>query len=512
MVEKAGHAHNHSEAIYFDGYLPVEKRPVRMERSKKSTTQLSLFHSKHLQACPGSDISQGTGAPINPYENRRPPNKALLLPAFLVPAVIEALGKCPRYERLTRMVPGEADAYCAQHLSERGGLVLTSDSDLLAHDLGEGRVAFLRDVYMDSSERLACSTFFPRRLAESFGLAEGHLRRLGYECKCSPQSTLGQMQQACLKPVLDERDYQDFCLQYLQHETGALPVSIGRNTLSLDGLDPRISELVLQLGQSAPGRKGYAGDARFFLPHLLESPARGSAWEQSIPIRQLAYGIARWTIPGAGSSVLEYRRIQTIDQKGRQVDILSQDAVRVQTDNLLLTMAQLKVLTQNKKGMYWTLLCLVLDIQACEEQEKQSHALHTIKSPAPPKSPKVPWDIIHFVAQLQAAHYSLRILKQILALTHDDAQLLPETLTQLRDALSGLPPLVEYPDIDGTLQFLREIDAGVTQVLKEFVHIPSPRASKLSKIEKKKKKKKSTDVAKKGPGTLNMFDLLSEDR
>lgn len=499
--------------MYFDGYLPAAKLPVRMGRAAKITSQLNQFHTNNPQGGYASDLCSPADTPLNPFELRRPPNKPLLPPAFLVPAVIEALGQSNRYRHVVRLVPGEADAYCAQHLAEQGGLVLTSDSDLLVHDLGHGRVSFLRSVYQDASARLACSIFCPSGIAKTLGLgSSGGMCRFAYERIRSPQASLAQLQQACSDPLSDEREYRDFCQQYMEHERCALPLSVGGNSVSLDGLDPRISELVLQLGHPRPEH-----EAKIFLPHLLESPARGSAWEQSLATRQLAYTIAQWIIPGTSSPIQEYRRVQSLDQRGRLVNVTPWEAALESMQVLLHMMVRLKDLTRGKEQLYWTMLSLLLDIRACEEQEKQSHVLRTVQGSSPPISPRVAWDHIHFLAQLQAGLYSLRILKQILSLVpQDQTNLISPTFHQLRESLSDLPPLLQYPDVDIALQFLRRADHfAVMSIFKEFLHKPEARVHRLiesSKVEKKKskkRKKQSNKGGKKGATSANMFDLLS---
>ena len=77
-------------------------------------------------------------------------------PPFLVPAVIEALRNSQDWAPLIQVVPGEADTYCAQDVRQNGGIVLTSDSDLLVQDLGaDGRVSFFWDVeYISSAARV----------------------------------------------------------------------------------------------------------------------------------------------------------------------------------------------------------------------------------------------------------------------------------------------------------------------------------------------------------------------
>ncbi|MBE7179732.1 MAG: hypothetical protein INR71_00735 [Terriglobus roseus] len=81
-----------------------------------------------------------------------PSHLRLLPPApFVVPAVIEALRESG-YRDVVRVVPGEADPYCAEDVRLHGGFVVTGDSDLLVYDLGQvGGVVFLQDFSLGTS-------------------------------------------------------------------------------------------------------------------------------------------------------------------------------------------------------------------------------------------------------------------------------------------------------------------------------------------------------------------------
>lgn len=489
----------------------------------QSTSRLTRFHSGTPQGCPLSDISSEPDKALNFFELRVADKKPVLAPPFLVPAVIETLRSSPQYQGLVSLVPGEADAFCAQHLSRRGGVVLTSDSDLLAHNIGEGRVAFFRDLCLDATERIACAMFCPSRIAQGLGPSPPKdLCRLAYERKCSPQASFAQLKKACLLPVMNEADYLEFCQQYVQHEVSPLSLSVNGDAICLDGLDPRMSELVLQLGQSQPGSDHNGSDAKVFLAQLLDSPARGSAWEQSMPTRQLAYTVARWIIPGTSSSVQEYRRVQSVDQRGRQADMMPQSAAREYIDTVLETMGRLAELMPDDQATYWILLSLVLELRACDLNGKSSHTLRTIQSPPATKtSSRIPWDIMHFAASIQAGLYSLRMLKQVLALAPPGEAGLPSSnLAQLRDELSHLPPLAQYPGIDEIVGFVQKADTlGIMKILKEFVHIRDSQAQTTSdsfKVQKKKKKpkkqtSKSPDTTKKAMASANMFGLLATE-
>ncbi|KAI8667854.1 XPG-I-2 domain-containing protein [Fusarium keratoplasticum] len=503
------------EAIYFDGHLPRAKRLVRMERMVKSLNQLKASHSKDPSGFSPAYFSTAKETPPTLFSSTQHLGKPILPPSFHVPAIIDALRLCNRYAKFVHLVPGEADAYCAQRLSKSGGTVLTSDSDLLVHDLGHGRVVFLRDIYLDGQSRLACASFSPAHICEKVKLSPAsEICRLAYERKRSPHSTLPQLLRDCAQGVADTAGYAEFCHEYLDHETAPLPVSTASRDIRIGTLDPRISELILQLGNQDVQPNDPNGDM-IFLPILLENPSRGSAWEQSTPIRQLAYTVARRIIPGPSSIVQEYRRVNTSVQKGRQVHMLPKEAAKVWAQDLTNLMSEANVESGGDAVQAWHMLCLTLDIRHCCEEGKKSHVLQILEECLQQTAFKrVSWDIIHFVAQLQAAHYSFRLLKQAISLASVE-----ETMPELHSMLSSLPSLAEFPTIESTLEFLRK--SGDAQILKTITRLvplpntdPEEQPRRTSTPKKRKAVKQHGRGKKAGPGntaTRNPFDILSHD-
>ncbi|KPM40096.1 hypothetical protein AK830_g6481 [Neonectria ditissima] len=502
-------------AIFFDGYLPLGKRPVRMGRVAKSFHQLKTAHSADPSGRSRSYLSSPTDRYGEPalFSSKPPPGRPFLPPSFHVPAIIEALRLSPRYQSSVRLVPGEADAFCAQHLLESGGTVLTSDSDLLAHDLGRGSVMFFRHIQLDGDSRLACAAFSPRHICERLGLPSDQSHRLAYERKLDPHLSLPQILQQCSKPVADTAGYHKFCQEYLHQEIAPLPVPSSGATIQIHSLDPRISELVLQAG-SLCDREDMQ-EAKIFLPILIEDPTRGSAWEQSTSIRQLAYTILRWIIPGQAPPVQEYRRVNNTVQKGRQVSLLAKAAASEFGKAIVDLMTRIRKETEHNAELSWLILSLSLDIRHCYEEDKQSHALQTIqKTPQVLKSSKVTWGIIHFVAQLQAAYYSLRILRQVLSLVPSR-----ETIPELHKLLVPLPPLAEFPNIDRTIEFLSNTNKLQSiKLLEKFVPFPKGNTHQSKRAAPRKRKASGESLPKakpsasvRAPITRNPFDVLSQD-
>ncbi|KAF5707412.1 hypothetical protein FGLOB1_6947 [Fusarium globosum] len=503
------------DAIYFDGYLPKGKEPVRMERMIKSLSQLKAAHASETNGFFPSYFSVANEVAPVLFSAVKPPGKSPLPPSFHVPAIIDALRFSPRYNKIVILVPGEADAYCAQHLSQSGGTVLTSDSDLLVHDLGKGSVVFLRDIYLDDQSNLACASFSPSQICEKLKLASSaEMCRFAYERKRSAHSTLPQLLQECTQPITDQTGYTEFCHEYLDHVVAPIPTSTYGQEIEIGSLDPRISEMILQLGPQS-GHMHTISDPKMFLPILLESPSRGNAWEQSTPIRQLAYTVARWIIPGALTTVQEYRRVNTLTQKGRQVPLLPQKEAKAWSHELARLMTMIRAGSQVDITRAWYILCLTLDIRYSHEVGKRSHSLQILEeSLQAPTFGKITWDTLHFVAHLQAAFYSFRLLKQIISLGQ-----LQRTLPELNDMLSSLPPLAEFPDVERTIVLLQRSNEG--QIYKAISRlVPLENASidavpKRTAKDKKKRKVGKNDAPKRQNNSAksssrNFFDVLSQ--
>ncbi|KFA62730.1 hypothetical protein S40285_05010 [Stachybotrys chlorohalonatus IBT 40285] len=507
------------EALYFDGYLPAGKLSVRMQRTLKSSSQMSQFFSLHRQTFPRVELSSDDGdVAVYPFSNNNTLPQSKFTPVFLVPAVIDALLQSPRYRDILHLVPGEADAFCAQHVSQHGGIVLTSDSDLLVHTLGEGKVAFLPDVSEDADGEVICALFDPSQISRRLHIPPEGFRRLAYERKHSPHLSLGQLLQECFQAVSNEAEYQRFCREYEKHESCTVPRLHNESTLQLRSFDPRISEVVLQLGQDSN-----PNGVRMFLPILLESPPRGSAWEASLYIRQLAYTVARWAIPGATSSVLEFRKIQTLDQKGRSVDMLSKSSADALLSDLVGTMRKLRESTNRSKQYYWVLLYLVLDIRDRQAQEKQSHSLAMLQNErswrSPSKSANMSWDFAHFISHLQATYYSLRILAQTLSIYPErGSDGFPSSILELRRLLFKMPSLADSPSLQSVETFFKNSDRlDVLSTLADFVHVTLHRQveneNRPTTTKKRLKARGKTSQIESIPVSLggNAFGILSVD-
>ncbi|KAL6790118.1 XPG domain-containing domain-containing protein [Trichoderma sp. SZMC 28012] len=519
-------------AIYFDGYLPESKQPVRMERVMKVTSRLNLFYSSNSMACPRKHVVPTNDIYLDANRPGRFTDKTSLDPAFLVPAIIDAVRGSPRYREKCFVIPGEADAYCASDIAKHSGTILTSDSDLLAHDLGSGKVVFFRDIHENASSMLACVVYAPREIYTKIGLSKSvEACRLGYERLRNPNATLPLLLKACSKPIADALDYDHFRQQYVHHESAPVPHLVDGSLLPLSGLDPRVSELLLQIGQ-APRAKNAREKAKIFLPSLFDNPTKGTSWDASAHVRTLAYTAAcRYLQCRCSMSVEEYRRVQNIIQKGREISLLSNNEANIAASELLELLRRVRE-TNIAQQYQWVLLCVILDVIECNQQGKNSHTLITLQRSGgslTATGDKISWDLIHFSAHIQAGLYSLRILSQVLSSVIVETNSTDEftlNLIQIGGILAELPPLHEYPDVCLLSDFLKASrEQQILNILSEFITFeqapsqgeqsrpkaedknPSKRGGKSQGINKKTNKKTSNSSAKRG----NKFNVLSID-
>ncbi|KAL2761128.1 hypothetical protein ACRALDRAFT_2024982 [Sodiomyces alcalophilus JCM 7366] len=560
-------------AIYFDGFLPLEKRPVRLDRLLQSSLQLQRLHARNSDF---PEYTSSVSSPVLPplFPDHEPRRSITHTPPFLVPAILERLKDTERYAPLVHLVPGEADEYCAEHALVHGGTILTSDSDLLIHDLGSGSVVFISDIRpktkdaKDSrSQELIALRFHPREIASRLRLSpspEQGLLRFGYELSKDAHKSMSQLLEGCRKPLStgDIRHFQAFSQPY--KPLSAESRSAARNFLSpaASRLDPRISELVLQspgyqrLLSTAPA--GYAATQTqgqeaplIFLPLLLDCPVRTSAWDSSLAVRQLAYSLIHVAYPGWPGSVREYRRIQSAANKGKPLPLLTKTSTLDAAAGLSSVLSHITYAFDDEPDLLWFTFALHQDMSCSYIQGKDPSTLSAIRDILlPPSSSSaalsrgttaptmtttgpVNWVVLHLTAQLQAALYSLRILAQTIPLVLQVAtppmEPLTATLVSLQCNLARLPPLARYPTAPGTLALVADLrnhpDRNLSRVASVLGIQPSdivPRTRNEEKRHKKqllRKRRKEREEAGQeervgsatGKGYTNPFDVLGDE-
>ncbi|KAK3905709.1 Deoxyhypusine hydroxylase [Staphylotrichum tortipilum] len=441
-------------AIYFDGFLPTSKRPERLQRAISGTQVLLRYHSAHQAGVPGGNPPHTADAHVDLFPTTRAPGSGGKLPLapFLVPATIDALRASPTFGPLVKLVPGEADGFCAQHVRLHGGTVLTSDSDLLVHDLGEsGSAVFLAEIEADiEAGKLTAPQYRQQDLCRKLRLSrDGGFQALAFAINRDPHLTLEQaIQKAKNEPASDEQDeYAQFIGQYLSPEVSSAPEAASEVT----ALDPRVSEIVLRSLHSP----GDDTELEMYLPLLMDSPTRTSAWEASTP-------------SGSGRRLpllSEIRRLQSVSS-GLKVGVPSPAHAVELGASLSQVLTSIEASISNP-DLVWVTLAIYQDIvMTLERGRDKPVSLEVLGLEARGRLDPCSWESLHFLAQTQATYYSLRMFRQILDFSAQHTGPLLPTMSKLASALSLLPSFSQWPVAGNFAETLRLArDAGALACL-----------------------------------------------
>ena len=364
--------------------------------------------------------------------------------------------------------------------------------------------------------------FTTKHLMERLSLvAEEGLLSLGFELQMDPYPPFSEVvKRSKVKHSSSKNldEYNEFVSQYRL----TLPVDLGM-PLYLSGLDPRVSEFILQWTGDAAAYSAEVGglpdrEITIFLPPLLDRWDRTSAWESSVSIRQVAYGLMNlYNFRKGLSSVAEYRRAQSKVSKGRQIP-LPQPAELVESSKDLL--ASIEKIKKNLKlqHLQWIVLSMDQDLLQAKELEKEALTLEQWRLAAKCNGQLdiTSWDTIHLAAQVQGYLYSLRILQQVLGfLQQVFGDTLPKHQTELKVELTSLPTISQFPTIgDLSTIFVRLKQSGGLDMLRKIADLASdipfetPRGRKPRKKNRDKKTNRSTIQHRAAASLRNPFDVL----
>ncbi|KAL2372314.1 hypothetical protein BDBG_09176 [Blastomyces gilchristii SLH14081] len=367
------------EKIFFDGALPLSKRPVRFERMEATRRKLRelcrdtaggfktpTIRRKALDICPEKIFG------------RRPlPRRFKPMPesAFVVPTVIEDLKhrwspeevlRCTAgvpelqkviitacgntengnendgsiFAEITEVVPGEADVYCAIAARDSGCAVLTGDSDLLVHDLGpEGSVIFLDSLETgeplpndalpvagaepDIASRISIRATQVRPAAVAKKLGVPSFPRLAYEVKRDPRASFAttiQRAKGNADVVEKSAKYISFLKEYDLGGHEAAATTSGSVWTSSNPLavitDPKLSELYAQY--ELPSFAMPEEGAHVYLQVLIERHDRRAAWMEGSELRLLAYSLLNLGYPAGDKGKRKEAVIEHM-RKGRRI-------------------------------------------------------------------------------------------------------------------------------------------------------------------------------------------------
>jgi hypothetical protein len=504
---------------------------VRQDRIVRQTQLLFQFHQAHPAPCRAPSAAHENGLQTL-FARTNVPSRLTELPPlpFLVPAVLEALITSDDYKSITEVVPAEADVYCAQSVKDGGGVILTGDSDILVHGLGQdGTVAFFRDLESSldgQSFSLNSPIYRPTAIADRLGLPKPYgMHALAFEMSMDTRGSFTTllMQAKALEAINAFPDkYEDFKKEY----ASLLLVARNQNeeieiSAVLRTLDPRVSEYVLQypfiarLAGQSPENIHSDASPHIFIPFLLDCPIRTNAWDMSMAVRQLAYGLINLIVPDSQhkSSIFEHKR-QEGKSRGRELTLPDVSQIPGACNSLVaLLSSQLPaelVGTPTSPTMIWTAAAVYQEVEWAHHNSKTcltqlvGSQINALKS-KPNVSKDLNWDVFHLYAQIQGSYYSFRILKQILALiiSQKPGIALLKPMIELNGILQTLPALSSIPDITQAIPVLQAVEEnGMLFAAQKIsgVFLPDLPSSESRKATKKK--------GKRGQGTV----ALPEDR
>jgi len=526
-----------SGAVFFDGYLPEWKIPTRLQRVCRTSSELKTYFLSHPTALPKPKHPVGPDrqVPLFPEPTTASKGTRLPPPAFAVQAILETLRQSHRYGPVTRLVPGEADPFCAEFARSHACVVLTSDSDLLVFDLGpDSKVAFLRDIEecnIGDSRSLTAQEYHPARISERLGLpTKLGLSALAFELASDSHRPLNELlsrSKSSAAETAGAEKYQEFMARYPRFPLEASDAPSGPLSRDLGSLDSRVSELVLQCLRPEPRyREGeaHADSApgpdtlriRMFLPQLLDSWKRVNAWETSRPLREVAYSLVQLVSTRRIPVVAEYARVVSTSSSGKAVEVPPVSHVGERCDDLSSLISRIKQgLTDH--DLVWVSLAMYWDVTQSKATGKESVVLELLHHGTDLAGMMDPssWNAVHWFAQIQSTYYSLRMLKQVVAFVRQETRTEAQQVQDLHEALALLPPLAGFPllnDMQDLPSRLR--DAGGLRLLADLTGLTESIDFSTAKRSKRKRgvdqPKRVRHSSSSATGT-NPFAILGEE-
>lgn len=503
--------------IFFDGLLPPEKKAIRLSRLQQSTNLLVNFKAMHRADLPGRNVLPSTSATThlrNPSSSITA--RSLSASPFLVPAIIEALS-LSQYSSCSSVVPGEADAYCADMARTGNYDILTSDSDLLVHDLGpEGRVILFKDLeslYIANKGRvLRVLEYHPAGIATKMGLPS--LVKPAFYLSEDPHRGLSDAIRLAKEQDTDDPGWSMFKKLYGElhlHSRLASRLEERKCSVTLDllaRLDPRTSEVLHQISlhEITSSSTSTSPEKRIidvFLLSAHDDPYKTSSWRAGASIRDVAYALLALVDP-------TIKNVDEHERKGTRIGITTvlvrtQDLLRVDAIKLSekIRMVQSKYSSLSLSSQ-WRALAAETVYELCLENMKQlPHDTEMSRVVLGVPESILTWSLIHCSAQVQAVLYSLRTLRQILEVVlsivngsnlsiADD---LNDALRELELRLGSLPGVADV--IEGGEEFDAYAEAWQT-VYSSLRRLGGRSDQENEPTSKAKKKRKKLAAPKEG--------------
>jgi hypothetical protein len=440
-----------SHTIYFDGVLPSTKLATRKERLQKTMQHLA-------QAKEQSKLKKTLG--------KKTPD-----PPFLVPSVLESI-KNSKFGHLVSVVPAEADTHCADEAMDyemrtgKMATIITNDSDLLIQGSGaQTRVMLLSSMTRSRAPeplRIEANVFFPAKMAAAAGV-ENLVPTAFFMSQDHYLSFDAAVAKAKKNNVENKADFIAFQseLKKPDYSISQFPQKVIK---VLQQMDPRIAELAHQMMPGFPHSSKRT--ANMFLVPLYEDIGRFSAWVSGKDIRDTAYRMIL-------SSSRTVRRVDEYIRRGTtcvpemhppgpnwKADLLEYRKMLSDVKVFLGPCNATPAQRFNYIGMYYAIRTLAGRRGRKLSQGEVTRILTGSKLRSKEE--------VHASAMCQAAIYSFRMLKQLLALESAKGGILIE-LVPLDDLLGEMPTLAELFEKTAadTAEFWEEFAEGLLATVVE---------------------------------------------
>ncbi|KAH7077589.1 XPG domain containing-domain-containing protein [Paraphoma chrysanthemicola] len=450
--------------VLFDGALPSTKQAERLSRTEQNNRRVQQLRASYpTAACPIPTYLGSASC------------------SLLAPTLRESLAQSSFASR-TRIVPGEADDFCGLRAKDiPRSVIFTSDTDLVLFDYHPETLIVL---FKDADSLAGLKAYSPYHIAKKLQLKS--LVPLAWAIQQRLSEGQNELVQDARSLDLESPPYLDFSQRYIAQLSSVSFSNSGLLELPLQSLDVRISEFVHEALHDNPCINVY-------LPLLVEDPNLASAWSIAQDVRVFAYSL----VAPPTSDFQEYRRkAQGISP--HKIDTYAASNLEVPAKDLEARMSALHSWADSKSispTLLWTLFALGLVIAE----------LNT--PPPPPIVSRVingdfdnTWVFLHLAARLQAAMYSLRLLKQVVAVrlarTQADIPGLVEQLSKIAQHMSTFPSIADMFSVPGQAKRVLADHGTMEDYLKE-IYTSAGVEMPAEQISNKKRKKQAREAERK---------------
>jgi hypothetical protein len=452
-----------SATVLFDGALPEEKEPERLMRTEQNNKRIKQLRASYdTSVCPVPTYLSSTSY------------------AFLAPSLREALAASP-YASRTRIVPGEADDSCALYAKNLPkSIIFTSDTDLLLFDYYAETLVVL---FQDAASPTGLKAHAPHQIAEKLRLKR--LVPLAYAIQQRSSEGMEDLVRDARNLDSDSPLYMEFSRRYTADVI--TPMYLERHPdlqLSLQELDVRVSEVVHEAMLGSNGLPVY-------LPLLVEDPNQASAWNMGQDLRTLAYSLVAPT----SSKVREYRRkAQGISpQDISPFSATDMDAPAKEWEERVGAVLKWGEAKNISRPLLWSLLALSLVVGELNTPPSLALISRVLNGDFDNT-----WGFVQLAARMQAALYSLRMLKQVTAIwlkvNQQDQSNLHQILSNLQTSMSDFPAISNLFIVPGQEKRLLADHEQLKELVEEiFSSVGIEVASEPMSNKKKKKQAKEAD-------------------